>query len=195
MLQPILGSKSREEVLAFLLRQPEGYASEIAGVTGLGLFAVQQQLAKFEHAGVLSSWTVGRKRVYAFDAHYPLLGELKRLVRRAVALQPRSRGARSSTPLPKSLRAYFWDYPFEQLSWEADRELIIRRLLSAGSWDAITWLRKRAGDAALRQWLIDHRGRGLSARQLRFWSLLFALPRKQTDAWLRAARAGTWRQR
>ena len=195
MLQPIFGSKSSEEVLAFLVLHPEGYASEIAGVAGLDLFAVQQQLVKFEHAGLLYSRTAGRKRIYAFDPRYPLLGELKRLIRRALALPPSSRSIRSFTPLPKNLSQLFWDYPFEQLSWKDDRELIIRRLLSAGSWDAIIWLRKQAGDAALRKWLIDHRGRGLSARQLRFWSLVFALPRKQTDVWVRAAREGAWSRR
>ncbi len=195
MLQPLFGSKSREAVLVFLVRQSEGYANEIAGATGLNLFAVQKQLAKLEHAGVLFSRMVGRKRVYTFDPRYPLLGELKRLIGRAAALQPPSQGAQALAHLPNSLREYFWDYPFEQLSWQADRELIIRRILSDGSWEAITWLRKQIGDAALRQWLIDHRGRGLSARQLRFWSLIFALPRKQADAWVHAARAGAGPQR
>ncbi len=181
--------------MAFLMRQPEGYASEIAAATGLDLFAVQQQLARFEQAGLLSSRTVGRKRVYAFNPRYPLLGELKRLIRKALALQPSTQVARSSPLLPKSLRPYFWDYPFEKLSWEADRELVIHRLLSSGPWEAITWLRKQAGDEALRQWLIDHRGRGLSPRQLRFWSLLFGLPKKQADAWVRAAKSGTWSRR
>ena len=195
MLQPIFGSKSREAVLVFLVRQPEGYASEIAGAAGLDLFAVQQQLARLEDAGLLSSRRLGRKRLYAWNPRYPLLGELRRLIRKAVAIQPPSQSSRSSSRLPKNLEAYFWDYPFEKLAWEADRELIIRRLLSAGSWEAITWLRKQTGDEALRQWLIDHRGRGLSARQLRFWSLLFALPRKPTDAWVRAARSGAWSPR
>jgi DNA-binding transcriptional ArsR family regulator len=193
MLQPLFGSKSREAVLAFLVSHSEGYASEIASVAGLDLFAVQQQLVKLERAGLLSSRTVGRKRLYALNPRYPLLPELKRLIHTALNLQPPA--VRSASPLPKSLREYFWDYPFEQLSWKADRDLIIHRLLSAGSWEAVTWLRKQTGDEALRQWLIDHRGRGLSARQLRFWSLILALPRKQTDAWVRAARAGAWSRR
>ncbi len=121
MLQPIFGSKSRVAVLVFLVRQPEGYASEIAGAAGLDLFAVQQQLARLEDAGLLSSRRVGRKRVYALNPRYPLLGELRRLIRKAVALQPPSQSSRSSTRLPKNLETYFWDYPFEQLAWEADR--------------------------------------------------------------------------
>ena len=195
MLKSLFGSKSRSAILSFLVRHPEGYASEIAGATGLDLFAVQQQLAKLEQAALLSSRRVGRKRLYALNPRHPLLRDLKRLIRSALANEPPARSVRSSTHLPRNLRAYFWDYPVEQLSWQADQELIIHRLLSSGSWEAITWLRKQAGDGALRQWLIDHRGRGLSARQLRFWSLLFELPRKQTDAWVRAAESGAWSRR
>lgn len=195
MLQPVFGSKSSEEVLAFLVLHPKGHASEIAKITGLNLFAVQKQLGKFENAGLLLSQRAGRKRVYSFNPRYPLLKELKRLIRRALALQSTLPHARPPVSLPESLREYFWDYSFEQLSWEVDRELIIRRLLSAGSWEAIIWLRKQVGEATLRKWLIAQRGRGLSARQLRFWSLILALPRRQVDAWVRAARAGAWSRR
>ena len=48
--------------------------------------------------------------------------------------------------LPEQLRPLFWDYVFSQLSLAKDRDLIIRRVLSNGSWDAVRWLRKRLGD-------------------------------------------------
>lgn len=187
MLELLFGSKSSGQVLAFLVLHADGYPSEIARASGLGLFAVQKQLAKYQEAGLVVSRTVGRKRVYSFSPGYPLLHPLKRLIRTALSLQTPVQSAR----LPESLRAYFWDYPFDQLSWERDQELVIRRLLAVGSWDAIIWLRRRTGDAALRQWLITHRARGLNARQLRFWSLIYALPRRLVRAWLPSAGAGT----
>ncbi len=195
MLRPIFGSKSGEQVLAFLVTHPEGYATEIAGSIGVDLYAVQKQLEKFERAGILLSKIAGRKRIYALNPGYPLQRELKSLIRKALSLQQQPRPGRSHARLPESLRAFFWDYRFDQLSWKTDHELIIRRLLMNGSWDAITWLRRQTGDDGLRKWLTAHRGRGLSPRQLRFWSLVLDLPGRQVDVWARQAKAGAWNQR
>jgi hypothetical protein len=97
--------------------------------------------------------------------------------------------------LPEQLRPLFWDYMFSQLSLTKDRDLIIRRVLSNGSWDAVRWLRKRLGDRELREWLIDHRGRGLTARQLRFWGVLYDLPPRQVNQWVKTAQTGVWGKR
>lgn len=97
--------------------------------------------------------------------------------------------------LPKYLRSFFWDYPFESLSLVKDRDLIIRRLLSSGSWDAVCWLRRRIGDQELRDWIISHQGRGLTPRQMRFWGLLYDLPAKEVNHWVQVARSGIWGNR
>ncbi len=97
--------------------------------------------------------------------------------------------------MPSWLSAYFWDYSFGELSWEADRDLIIRRLLTEGSWDAVTWLRQHLGDDGLRHWLIAHRGRGLSPRQLSFWSLILNLPHQQVAGWMNISRNSPWSRR
>jgi len=97
--------------------------------------------------------------------------------------------------LPKQLRPFFWDYEFSQLSLAKDRDLIIRRVLSNGSWDAIRWLRTRLGDRVLREWLIAHHGRGLTPRQLRFWGVLYDLPIRQVNRWVKTAQTGVWDNR
>jgi hypothetical protein len=97
--------------------------------------------------------------------------------------------------LLEHLRPLFWDYAFAQLSLVKDRDLIIRRVLSNGSWDAVRWLRKRLGDRELREWLISHRGRGLTARQLRFWGMLYDLPARQVNQWVKTAQTGVWAKR
>ncbi len=195
MLKTLFGSRSSERVLAFLVVHREGYASQIAKESGISLFAAQKQLGKYEKAGILVSHTAGRRRVYTYNPHYSLLRPLQLLIRRALRERAASALRRSSSPLPQSLREYFWDTPFDQLSWERDRDLVIRRLLTAGSWGTILWLRRQAGDAALRNWLIAHRGRALSGRQLRFWSLVLKVPRRQANAWVEAARSGPWSRR
>ncbi|HSG43611.1 MAG TPA: hypothetical protein VLA72_10700 [Anaerolineales bacterium] len=97
--------------------------------------------------------------------------------------------------LPNEFRTYFWDYPFSRISLGKDRNLIIRRLLSNGSWDAVRWLRKEVGDRELREWLISHQGRGLSPRQLRFWGVLFDLPSRKVNRWVQTAQNGVWGKR
>src|SRR5512138_595735 len=101
----------------------------------------------------------------------------------------------SSESLPKSLKPYFWDYPFSKLSIHADRDLIIRRILANGSWDAVRWLKKKIGEENLRKWLIAHQGRGLSPRQLRYWGLVLDLPKHQINDWVNSAKTNPWGKR
>lgn len=100
-----------------------------------------------------------------------------------------------SSQLPALLRALLWDYDFETLTWENDRDLIIGRVLASGGWDAVTWLRSRVGDRALREWIKRHQGRGLSPQQLRFWELVLGLPHRRVNAWLAAEGRQIWDQR
>jgi hypothetical protein len=93
------------------------------------------------------------------------------------------------------LGALFWDYDFGDLSWEKDRDLITARVLTSGTWEAVTWLRSRLGDQALREWIGRHQGRGLSPQQLRFWELILGLPHRQVNAWLAAEGRQIWDKR
>jgi hypothetical protein len=191
-LQTIFGSMSSAGVLAFLAAYRRGYASEMARFIDMDLFAVQKQLEKFEGEGFLVSRIEGRTRIYTFNMEHPLHKELISLIKKAVSLHPKGKTA---TLLPQSFRAFFWDYRFDQLTWEGDHDLVIRRLLTHGSWEAISWLRRKIGDSELRKWLIAHQGRGLSPRQLRFWSLVLAIPNRQVSAWMLTRQAEPWGQR
>ncbi len=107
----------------------------------------------------------------------------------------RSQKSPERTPLPEPLRELFWDYSFDELSWEEDRDLIIGRVLCEGPWDTVQWLRRELGDGAVREWIERARGRGLSRRQLRFWQLILELPAEEVDAWLAAREPDLWEQR
>src|SRR5437870_3236100 len=104
---------------------------------------------------------------------------------------------RKSAPIRLSprLRPLFWDYDFARLSWEADADLIIGRVLAAGDWEAVRWLLRRLSKPALRDWLTGRRGAGLSARQLRFWEVILGLPRRQVNAWLNDPARQVWEGR
>lgn len=97
--------------------------------------------------------------------------------------------------LPPGLRPLFWDCDFDRLTWDWDRDLIVGRVLAAGGWDAVTWLRSRVGDDGLREWMERRRGAGLSPQQLRFWELILALPHARVSAWLQAEGRQVWDQR
>jgi len=75
-------------------------------------------------------------------------------------------------PLPARLRPFFWEYRLAELSWSKDRDLITARILQAGDWPAITWLRGRLGDSHLRAWLVATGARGLDRRRRNFWELV-----------------------
>jgi hypothetical protein len=97
--------------------------------------------------------------------------------------------------LPAKLRRFFWEYDFRELGWKEDKDLIISRILTRGDWDSILWLRARVDSPRLRDWIIQHRGRGLSPEQLRFWELALKIPHRQVNSWLAAPARRIWDQR
>ena len=97
--------------------------------------------------------------------------------------------------LPNLLRPFFWDYDFNDLTWEEDQDLIIKRILMSGDWNTINWLRSHIGDEFLKEWIRQHQGDGLSPPQLRFWELVLGIPHRQVNAWLSMERRNTWEKR
>ncbi len=88
MLQTLLGSRSSEQVLIFLLARNEGYPTEIAEFYDADLYAIQRQLEKMESSNILVSRKVGRTRVYEFNPRYALLEELKSILEKALSYYP-----------------------------------------------------------------------------------------------------------
>jgi hypothetical protein len=110
-------------------------------------------------------------------------------------MKKREPRGRMSGPLPHRLKPLFWDHQFARLTWEADADLIISRILAAGDWDAVRWLRRSLGDEALRTWLEPRRGAGLSSRQLRFWELVLKLSHREVNDWLTDQGRQVWEGR
>ena len=98
-------------------------------------------------------------------------------------------------PIPESLRSFFWDVDFDELSWAQSANFITRRILQRGDWSSILWLRKQWGDASLRNWIEKQQGAGLSPRQMRFWETVLNLEPQKVNAWVRKARAQLWERR
>jgi hypothetical protein len=88
MLEPLFGSKTKENVLVFLVARDEGYATEIARFFNTDLYGVQNQLEKLEAGGILVSKTLGRTRIFTLDPRYALIDELKSLLQKALSFYP-----------------------------------------------------------------------------------------------------------
>lgn len=88
MLEPIVGSKSSEQVFIFLIARQEGYATEIANYFDADLYAIQKQLVRLEDSNVFLSRKVGRTRVYQFNPRYPFLMELMSLLEKVLSYYP-----------------------------------------------------------------------------------------------------------
>ena len=90
MLDKLFGTKSAEMVLLHLFHYSEVYARGLARDTGISLSAIQNQLRKFEEAGVVVSKLLGNTRVYTFNRKSPLtrpLMELLDVVHASMSLQ------------------------------------------------------------------------------------------------------------
>lgn len=109
MLEPLLGSTSKERVLLYLYARERGYARQIAEAFDTGVTPIQNQLEALEAANVIWCEPQGRTRVYTLNPRYPFLAELKALLARALEFYPpdeqewlrdnRRRPRRSGKPL------------------------------------------------------------------------------------------------
>ena len=96
---------------------------------------------------------------------------------------------------PSDVMRLFWDVDPQTISWELHRDWVIGRVLSAGPWSTILWLRKQLDDETLREWIVRREGRGLDARQLRFWQVILDIPEEIIDDWLSRQENMIWNQR
>ncbi len=98
-------------------------------------------------------------------------------------------------PLPPEVRTLFWEYGDGTVSLEADRELVLGRVLSAGTWETVRWLRREVGDSSLRDYLSRTHGRLLTPRQLRLWQVLLDLPEDAVTVWITSTARQVWDRR
>jgi hypothetical protein len=106
MLEGIFGNASAEKVLLYLEQYEEGYATASARTfDGLSLNMAQRQLDRFERAGALVSSLKGRTRLYTWNRRYPFRGELRALLKKALAQLPAAERKRYFTERRRPRRA------------------------------------------------------------------------------------------
>jgi hypothetical protein len=87
------------------------------------------------------------------------------------------------------------DVTFEDLSLDLHHDFIAARILERGSLQDIKWLRGHWGDIALRDYILNRRGKGLNPRQMRYWQLILDLPADQVDQWIAQFHNSVWGRR
>jgi len=97
--------------------------------------------------------------------------------------------------LPAEITHLFWEYDPRKLRWPRDRDLVLSKILTRGTWNDIRWLRGTVSDDELRAYLLRTRGRGLSPQQLRYWQLMLDLPGEEVDRWLAEPGRQIWHGR
>ncbi len=71
--------------------------------------------------------------------------------------------------LPTRLRPLFPGYHFEEITLPEQLDLVMLHVLSQGGPEDRRWLVRRVGDEAIRQWIVKHRGLGLTVPQMIPW--------------------------
>jgi len=81
MLEQILGSKTRVQIITLFVRNPDKlfFVREIARTTGQYINAIRRELGNLERFGFLISKTQDKKRFYSINKNFFLLDELKHL--------------------------------------------------------------------------------------------------------------------
>jgi len=97
--------------------------------------------------------------------------------------------------VPEFLSPLFWDTDLSGVDPAIHGDFILGRILSVGSLDTLRWARNEFGDDAIRNWIVRHEGRQLSAPQLRFWEAVIGLPGEKVAGWLAAPERRIWEGR
>jgi len=106
-LADALFSRTQQRVLAFLFGQPERsfYATELIGLIGAGSGAVQRELAKLTHSGLVTVRPVGNQKHYQANPAAPIFAELCAVAQKTVGLAEPLREALA--PLAGRIEAAF----------------------------------------------------------------------------------------
>jgi len=98
-------------------------------------------------------------------------------------------------PLPPAIQRLLHDCDPRSVTWEANADFLIDRVLGSSNWAAIQELRAKLPDSALRMRIETTEGRKLSPRQLTFWLHMLDLDPDQVEAWLADESRGPWDKR
>ena len=87
-------------------------------------------------------------------------------------------------PIPEDVARLLWDMDVAKVDLEQARDLVLARVMSRGTWNAMQWLRRRYATAVLAEFVRRSGPRLLAPRDLAYWALVCGveLARAQPDS-------------
>jgi predicted nucleotidyltransferase len=106
-LSSALFSKVQQRVLGLIFAHPDRsfYTSEIIRTVASGTGAVERELARLQHSGLVSVERVGNQKHYRANRHSPIFEELQGLILKTVAIKEPLREALE--PFANKIRVAF----------------------------------------------------------------------------------------
>ncbi len=77
---------------------------------------------------------------------------------------------KKTSPLPKFLRAYFWDVSFEELETQKNPRFILKRIIDRGNTKALLWAMSIFSLDDIRELVMTTRD--ISRKTANFWTLV-----------------------
>lgn len=90
MIESLLGNKTAEKTLLYIVNYGEGHTSGIAQTFELPKSQVRKQLLKLEAGGVLVGRSIGNIRMFQFNPRCPYKKELEILLEKVLSLVPKA---------------------------------------------------------------------------------------------------------
>jgi hypothetical protein len=89
--------------------------------------------------------------------------------RRRAEIAQRAAAARWTGRLPTLLESLFWTHALDELRLPDRKDVVLLHVLAHGSASQLRWLRRRFGDRAIRAWLRERSGWGITVERLGPW--------------------------
>lgn len=80
MIETIFGNTTAAKIMLYLFHYGEAYTTGIALDMGMARSQIQNQLDRFEAAGILVSKQMGKVRIYSFNPKLGVVKKLKELI-------------------------------------------------------------------------------------------------------------------
>jgi predicted transcriptional regulator len=88
MIETLLGNRTAENVLLYIVNYGEGHTSGISQTFNLSKSQVHKQLTKLENAGILVARNVGNLRMFQINPRCLYKNELETLLEKILSLLP-----------------------------------------------------------------------------------------------------------
>jgi DNA-binding transcriptional ArsR family regulator len=88
MIESLVGNKTAEKVLLYIVNYGEGHTSGMSETFGLPKSQVRKQLIRLEEGGILVARSVGNLRVFQINPRCVYRRELEALLEKVLSLLP-----------------------------------------------------------------------------------------------------------